>query len=197
MVSYQLQNAELFRLHKTTTSINYFCLYHFSRLSDSTAFDSGDVMAQVRDLSNTAPGRSSIEIVRRTQYERVLHRRWPADGTSEGLGGAVQASLLAIQGHKLQEATRWLNDVLYALHLVQPLQCAQVYATKLADHTELFVLLRSTALMPASSVPASSVPASPVPLPLDWHMWASPYAQRPSLQLHWQAQAECVAQWLK
>lgn len=178
MVSHQLQRVELFRFDQTTASINYFCLYHFAQLADFSAFDCGDVMSQVRDLSNAAPGRSSVEMVKRTQYERLIHRVWLA----QAHGARMQASLFTLPSDHLPTTTRWLNDVLYALHLAHPLHTAQVYATSEAGQTELFVLLQS---------------ASSHPLPSDWHTLKSSYATRPSIQLHWQALSERVAQWLR
>jgi hypothetical protein len=175
MASPQLQSSELFKLASSTASIDYFCLYHFDRLSDFPAFDSGDVMSQVRELSNAALGRSSIEIVKRTQYERVLHRRW-----GSGEGASIQASLLTLCEGSSQEAVRWLNDVLYELHLQKPLQSAQVYAARVAEQTELFVMLQSEQ-----------------PVATDWHAWNSAYSSRANIQPIWQTQAERIGQWLK
>lgn len=177
MASDQLQSAELFRLNETASSIDYFCLYHFAQLEDFNAFDTGEVMAKVRNLSNAAPGRSSIEIVKRTQYERLLHRRW---GTAQG--GVVQAGMYMLAGSSAKDAVRWLNDALYALHLKHPLQSAQMYATALTDPAEIFVLLQSEA---------------PEPLPLDWHALETEYAPRPAVEPIWQAQAEHIAQWMR
>lgn len=176
MASPELQSAELFRFNSTTEGMDYFCLYHFAALERFAAFDSGEVMAKVRELSNTAPGRSSIEIVRRTQFERLLHRQWLA-----GEGGAAQVSLFTLQSYALSEATRWLNDVLYALHLKHLLRSAHVYATR-TNTPELFVLLQA---------------GGPDLLPLNWHTWESPYASRPNMRPIWQAQAERIAQWLR
>ncbi len=222
MVSSELRAAALLRLDQTTASINYLCLYQFADLAEFDAFDSGDVMRQVRDLSNAALGRSSVEIIKRTQYKRVLHRRWPARRC-----GSVQASLFVLSSDdlgenglakkslaekslaekSLAEAVRWLNDVLYALHLAQPLQSAEIYAAQAGEKTELFVLLQSADSMSTGSEPARSEPASSEPaksqlassqsIAGDWHTMESPYAARPSLQLQWQAQGERVAQWLR
>lgn len=178
MASPQLQSAELFRLQHSTASMDYLCLYHFAAISEFPAFDSGDVMANVRELSNIAPGRSSIEIVKRTQYERMLNRRWSMEQ-----GGHIQASLLALREGGMQEVVRWLNDVLYTLHLQIPLQSAQVYAAKMGntpERTELFVMLQSEQA-----------------LPTDWHAWNSAYSARANTQAIWQTQAERIGQWLK
>ncbi len=176
MASPELQSAELFRFNSTTEGMDYFCLYHFSALERFAGFDSGEVMTKVRELSNTAPGRSSIEIVRRTQYERVLHRQWLA-----GQGGATQASLFTLESYSLSQATRWLNDVLYALHLQHPLRSAQVYATT-TNKPELFVLLQAV---------------GSEAFPVDWHTWESPYASRPNMRPIWQSKAERITQWLR
>ncbi len=177
MASNALQSAELYRLQQTTAAIDYFCMYHFNQLEEFRAFDAGDVMAQVRDLSHAAPGRSSIEIVKRTQYERLLHRCW---GTEQA--GFLQAGLYTLETELAQQAMRWLNDALYALHGKHPLQSAQVYAKVADSKTELFVLLQA---------------ASSAPLPLDWHVWQSQYAPPQDMQSIWQAQAERIAQWLR
>ncbi|MBS7807414.1 hypothetical protein [Variovorax sp. PCZ-1] len=175
MASEALRSAELYQLESTTAAIDYFCLYHFDQLDAFEAFDSGDVMSHVRELSQAAPGRSSIDIVKRTQYERVLHRRWNAEQ-----GISVQASLLSLESASLHEATRWLNDVLYGLHLQQPLQSAQVYAMQQGKHSELFVLLETSRR-----------------LPTDWHAQESIYAARADLRCIWQMQARRIAAWLK
>ncbi len=176
MASPELHSAELFRFNSTTEGIDYFCLYHFASLEHFTAFDAGQVMAKVRELSNTAPGRSSIEIVRRTQYERLLNRLWLV-----GEGGAVQVSLFTLQKYASSEATRWLNDVIYALHLKHPLRSAHVYASTTNTH-ELFVLLHAV---------------GSETFPIDWHTWESPYASKLNMQPVWQSRAERIAQWLR
>lgn len=176
MASPQLQGAELFKLQSTTASMDYFCLYHFEELGDFSAFDTGSVMSDVRELSNAAPGRSSIEIVKRTQYERVLHRRWaPCTGM-----GHVQASLLSMPHQSMQEMLRWFNDVLYGLQLHHGLCSAQVYLAKSEQQLEIFVLLHTE---------------PGVLLPADWHTVQSEYAQRPELTLLWQEQAKRIGQW--
>ena len=177
MASRHLRSAQLFQLQQTTADIDYFCAYEFSGFDDFAAFDSGSVMQEVRNSSNAAAGRSSIEIVKRTQYERLIHRRWIAEGA-----GLVQASLFALQSGNLSEVTRWFNDALYALHLKQPMQSAQVYAAATPGGFEIFVVLQA---------------AGASPLPLDWHASESQYAARPSIEVVWQASAECIAQWLR
>lgn len=176
MASPQLHSAELFRLDKQSASMDYFCLYHFAQLSDFSAFDSGEVMANVRDLSNQAPGRGSIEIVKRTQYERLLHRVWSQHA------GAVQACLLYVQQSGPQQVMRWLNDVVYGLHLSHGVQAAQVYAAQTEPSREILVLLH----MQENEL-----------LPADWHMQTSSYAARPELALIWQAQAKRIGQWCR
>lgn len=182
MASQELQHAELFRFEQSPVQMDYFCLYHFAQLSAFAAFDRGKVMAQVRDMSNAAPGRSSIEIVQRTQYERILHRNWPAQASEAGRGQQAhfQASLFCLPSAGRAETTRWLNDVFYPLHLNQGLQSAQVYARDASDRLEIFVLLQS---LHAQA------------LPLDWPMQESTYAARPSVQLLWQSLAQPVAAW--
>jgi hypothetical protein len=177
MASPALQSAELFKMVGNTAGIDYFCLYHFQKLSDFAAFDSGEVMAQVRDLSNAAPGRSSIDIVKRTQYERVLHRQWPQSNDEEGL---LTACLLVIKPSQLDLVLRWLNDVLYGLHISHGLQTAQVYAVHIDGALELFMLLQSSASIPAQ-----------------WLTSPSDFAPHPDVKLMWQAQALLVAQWMR
>jgi hypothetical protein len=178
MASPQLQQARLYEwlgpAGQSASAPDYFCVYEFERLSDFAAFDSGEVMTKVRDLSNAAAGRSSIDIIKRTQYERLLHRRWP----SEGAANLCQASLLVAQERNEAQIQRWINDVIYGLHLSSPLASAQVYLSATQQGAELFVLLEA-----------------PSALPLDWHSADSAYAQRPVLQSVWQGQAKPVAQW--
>jgi hypothetical protein len=176
MASPQLQGAELFKMKATTASLDYFCLYHFEALERFTAFDSGEVMAQVRDLSNAAPGRSSIEIVKRTQFQRVLNRRW----ASEPTGGEL-AILLELHDDSLHQTIRWLNDMTYQWHSKQQVQAVQVYAAQMPTCIELFVLIQQGSQ----------------PLPQDWLDAKSPFAERGGLRVVWQAQAECIGQWLR
>jgi hypothetical protein len=176
MVSKELQGAELHRVKGSAGMVDYFCLYHFEVLERFAAFDSGDVMAEVRDLSNAAPGRSSIEIVKRTQYQRVLNRRW----ASEPAVGE-QAILLELHDDSLPQTIRWLNDVVYALHLLHQLQAVQVYVAQMPTCTELFVLIQQGSQ----------------PLPENWLDVKSPFAERGSLRIVWQAQAERIGRWLR
>jgi hypothetical protein len=175
MASPQLQGGELFRLKETTERIDYLCLYHFASLADFPAFDSGQVMSQVRELSNAAPGRSSIDIVKRTQYERVLHRRWMARDESN-----VQASLFQLPSALLPDTVRWLNDVVYALHEAGSVQSLQAYTAQAGECSELFVLLHTDQAVPVA-----------------WHEASSAYVKRPELNLLWQSQAQRIAQWLR
>ncbi len=177
MVSDKLQGAELFRLQETTARINYLCLYFFKQLNDFKVFDSGDVMRQVRDLSNAAPGRGSIEISKRTQYERLLHRRWSAQQ-----GGSVQASLLLLPAEQRAQALRWANDAIHQFHLQQPLASAQVYAADQGSSVEFFVLIQS---------------AGSAALTVDWLNMQSPFEAKPSIEVAWQSQAISIAQWLR
>ena len=182
MVSHELQGARLFQLKPEVALISYFCLYEFDGLEAFSAFDAGFVMQEVRDLSNAAVSRSSIEIVKRTQYERLLHRSWTSQHDNEAEGGKLQVSLLSLQGNNTAQATRWINDVLYQVHSSHGLLSAQVYATSavVGAPTELFVLLQSAKALPNG-----------------WHDWQSPYAARPEIALAWQTQAFNVAQWLR
>lgn len=177
MASHALQSAELFKMISTAESIDYFCLYRFGQLSDFAAFDTGEVMAKVRDLSNAAPGRSSIEIVKRTQYERMLHRQWPS---SEDQDSRFTACLLAIKPSQLDRVLRWLNDVLYGMQISHGLSAAQVYAAPVDGSMELFVVLQSS-----------------WELPEQWYGATSDFAPCPDIQLLWQEQALPLAKWLR
>lgn len=179
MVSSDLQAAYLYQLKESINKINYFCLYEFEDLKAFSAFDAGPVMQKVRDLSNAAGGRTSIEIVKRTQYERLLHRRWPSSGCA-GDASHSQASMLTVQGKDTEQVTRWINDAIYQLHRLHPLQLAQVYSSACGESLEVFVLLQS----------GQSVP-------LGWQEWDSAFAPRPDTQLFWQVKVAEVAQWLK
>ncbi|MFM7331811.1 MAG: hypothetical protein ACKO1L_09145 [Brachymonas sp.] len=171
-----LQSAELFQAKAANASLDYFCLYHFDKLSDFAAFDSGDVMAQVRDLSNEALGRSSIEIIKRTQYERVLNRNWVSDHS-----GWYQAVLLELLGSDLPTTLRWLNDVLYRMHTENALQAAQVYVAQNQEQIEMLVLFQ----------------CAEQAFPSDWLDWRSPYAERGKINTLWQAKAQRITQWLR
>ena len=182
MASQELQSAELFHLAQSPVQMDYFCLYHFAQLSAFEAFDRGEVMTQVRDLSNAAAGRSSIEVVQRTQYERMLNRSWPVQVSEPGSAKHThfQASLFCVPSAAWSETTRWLNDVFYQLHVHQGLLSAQAYAHDAGQHLEFFVLLQA---------------CHAHALPHDWQMQESAYAARPSIRARWQSLALPVAAW--
>jgi hypothetical protein len=176
MKSSQLQGAELFKLERNTAGIDYFCLYHFLKIEDFTAFDQGDVMAQVRELSNAALGRGSVEIVKRTQYEGVLHRQWPKLSDE----GVLTACLMRVPLTEFDTVIRWLNDVLFGWHISHDLYHAKVFSALLDDSLELFVLL-----------------AAGQELPSAWHNTRSDFAPYPEFKMLWQAHVQSQAVWLR
>ena len=193
MASDKLQAAHLFRLQPEAGDApvpDYCCLYELACLADFAAFDSGEVMAEVRDLSQAATGRSSIEIVKRTQYERMLHRRWAPEGQLEG---SFHVSLLQREAGSPEHISRWLTDVLHQLHgqwsgeegveAGRGLHSAQVYASPYAASAqELLVVLHLDA---------------GCGLPANWHALSSPYAPTPVLRKLWSAPAQRLTQWLR
>jgi len=191
MASAQLQRAQLYRLQVQSGAAQaavlpeYLCLYEFACWADFAQFDAGAVMAQVRACSDAAAGRSSVEMVQRSQFERLLCRRWVSQAGADfwqlGLLKVHQAGEPAVPlAQQMQHIERWLNDVVYGLHRSAQLVSAQVYASSRVDQVELFVLLQA-----------------PGALPLNWYEVGSAYAAQPGLQVIWQAQAQPIAQWLR
>lgn len=182
MASPQLLRAQLFRVEQaeaTSPSLpapDYFCLYHFSELADFAAFDSGLVMDRVRELSNAAAGRQSIEIVKRTQFVRVLHRQF----ASPSQAASVHAMLFTAPQQSAEALVRWLNDALYAASTRQALSHAQAYLAENAQGLELLLLSNGEQALPA-----------------DWHLSPSPYAQRPDLLPVWRLAATPISHWLR
>lgn len=180
MASPQLLQAQLFRVGSAEAVApsspvpDYFCLYHFSRIADFAAFDSGAVMDKVRELSNAASGRQSIEIVKRTQYVRLLNRQFAAPAQPVG----TQALLFTAAQQSRESLARWLNDALYAASKRQSLSIAQAYLAETAQGSELLILV-----------------ASEQALPVDWHLSHSPYAERPELVPVWRLGATPIGSW--
>ena len=182
MASPQLAQARLFRVEHVEAASpslptpDYFCLYYFSKIADFAAFDSGPVMDRVRELSNAAQGRQSIEIVKRKQFVRVLHRQFgsPSQAVS------VQAMLFTVPQQSIEPLVRWLNDALYTASTQQALSGAQAYLAETAQGLELLLLVTSERALPPN-----------------WHLSHSPYAERPTLQPVWRLGAALMFDWLR
>jgi hypothetical protein len=119
-------------LHRSTQPLagqppDYFCMYEFASHDDFLAFEHGEPKAQATELTNAASGRSSIEIVQRTQYARWLHRQWPAPADLPTKPWRLAACLQSDAAWSL-DAQRWLADHLQALQSCAPLIGAQIYA---------------------------------------------------------------------
>lgn len=134
----ELRQAQLYRCQRALAGQppDYFCIYDFACQDDFLAFEHGQPKAEATELTQAAEGRSSIEIVQRTQYTRWLHRQWAAPaGASEavGTGWRLAVCLQAEAGWPL-EAQRWLADHLQALQSGSPLVEAQVFSGEGPDH---------------------------------------------------------------
>jgi hypothetical protein len=141
----QLQQAQLFRCTQPLFGQppDYFCMYEFDNIAAFEAFEHGEPKAQASELTNAAAGRSSIEIVQRTQYERWLHRQWAAP-TSAPPPAPSQTWRLAVclqsDAAWSLDAQRALADQLQALCSCAPLAHAQAYAQH-GDAAQLFLAL--------------------------------------------------------
>ncbi len=124
----ELQQAQLFRCTQPLAGQppDYFCMYAFASVEAFEAFEHGKPKQQATELTHAAIGRSSIEIVQRTQYVRKLHRQWPAPSSPSDPTWRLAVCLQSASSWTLA-TERWLADQLQALRACTPLIAAQVY----------------------------------------------------------------------
>jgi hypothetical protein len=130
----QLQQAQLFRCAQPLEGEppQYVCMYEFADYPAFEAFEHGEAKVRATELTNAATGRSSISIVQRMQYARMLHRQWPAHASSHSAASSPSWRLVAsfeCEDAWSLAAERWLGDHLQALHACSPLMAAQVYVS--------------------------------------------------------------------
>jgi hypothetical protein len=137
----ELQQAQLFRVNQPLDGQppDYFCMYEFASMAAFEAFEYGQPKAKAAELTNAAVGRSSIEIVQRTQYARWLHRHWPALGRPQGATWRL-AAYLASDAPWALPVQRGLADHLQALQACSPLVHAQVFSQRGAGNHALLML---------------------------------------------------------
>jgi hypothetical protein len=184
----ELRQATLHRCTQPLTGQppDYFCIYEFTSHDDFLAFEHGKPKAQATELTNAASGRNSIEIVQRTQYQRWLHRKWPAPAQTssreQSAPWRLAACLNSETGWTL-DAQRWLADHLQALQSCAPLVCAQVFASE----GQAFIALDF----------AGGDAKAVWQLLQDQWAQAALYGQAQPLQTHWAASSEKRQAWLR
>lgn len=183
----ELQQAQLFRVAQPLAGKppDYFCMYEFASLAAFDAFEHGQPKARATELTNAAAGRSSIEIVQRTQYVRWLHGQWPAPSHEQGTTWRLAACLQSDAAWAL-DAQRWLADHLQALRSCAPLIGAQAYSGQ-AQAQQCFIALDF------AGGDAQAI------WPMLQTLLAQPalYGQAPTVQTLWAASAAPVQAWLR
>jgi hypothetical protein len=185
----QLGKAQLFRSNALAGELQahepeYVCVYDFESLAGFNAFESSEEKARAGELTNSAVGRSSVEIVQRTQFERWINRRYePSDQTYWALQmrGALTPSL---------DLTRACADVIEQLRSECAFSSAQVFG-----HAQgIFVPVGH----------ASSRAGAVQKLARTWHQaWAQAsqqpvYGRLPTdLTMTWSLQLHAHTQWLR
>jgi hypothetical protein len=182
-----LQKASLYRCTQALhgAAPDYFCIYDFAQMDDFLAFEHSPEKAQASVLTNAAAGRSSIQIVQRTQYVRWLHRQWAAPTSAPGQTWRLAACLQSDDAWSL-DAQRALADQIQALCSCSPLVGAQAY-TQHEQASQAFLALDFS---------GGDVHAVWDMLQLQLAQ-PSMYGQAPSLQIHWAASASLVQAWLR
>jgi hypothetical protein len=132
LTSSHLQRAELFRCTHAWLGLapDYHCIYDFESHEAFFQYEHSVEKAQATELTNAAAGRSSIEIMQRTQYSRWLHRQWSAPTSSAAPTWRLVICLDKPSVWTL-DAQRWLADHLQALRACTALKTAQCYT----EHT--------------------------------------------------------------
>ncbi|TAG24413.1 MAG: hypothetical protein EAZ37_16385 [Burkholderiales bacterium] len=179
----ELRQATLYRCRQPLAGQppDYFCMYEFASLDDFLAFEHGEPKARATELTNAAAGRSSIEIVQRTQYERWLHRKWPAPAKKQGDAWRLAACFENEAGWQL-DAQRWLADHLQALQGCTPLMGAQVFSSEGqafmvldfagGDAAVIWQLLQDQLALPALYGQAQSIQIRWAANAVQWQAWA-------------------------
>jgi hypothetical protein len=172
-------------LHRCTQPLagqppDYFCIYEFTSLDDFLVFEHSEAKARATELTNAAAGRSSIEIVQRSQYARWLHRKWPGPPQEQGEVWRLAACFENEAGWSL-DAQRWLADHLQALLSCTPLVGAQVFS----GSDQAFAALDFSGGDPAA-----------VWQLLQHHLaQPAPYGQTQRLKMRWATTANVLQQW--
>ena len=135
----QLRAAQL---HRCTQALHgqrpdYVCAYAFNSREDFERFEHSDEKAAATAQTNSAAGRSSIEIVQRVQFTRVLHRRYGAQKQPVPQGLTIQ---LQTTGGDAVATSRWLGAALQEACAAMPLGTARVYQSLHQPHLLLFDL---------------------------------------------------------
>ena len=127
----QLQQAQLYRSTQPLLgqTPDYFCMYAFASMEAFDTFEHGQPKAHATELTNAAAGRSSVDIVQRNQFERWLHRAWPAPQTCQSVAWRMAAYLASDTPWALP-AQRWWADHLQALQVCAPLVRAQMFSQR-------------------------------------------------------------------
>jgi hypothetical protein len=183
----ELQQAELFSCQQGLVGKppDYFCIYEFASHDDFLQFEHGQPKTHATELTNAAAGRSSIEIVQRSQYVRWLHRQWPASSHQPSQTWRLAVCLQAEAEWNL-EAQRWLADQLQSMGASFELKQAQIFAQHGQPHIALMLL------------DFSGHEATKVWSELS-HLLAQPsrYGAAQSLQIQWATSARSVQAWLR
>jgi hypothetical protein len=183
----ELQQAELFACQQVLAGKppEYFCLYEFASHDDFLQFEHGQPKALATELTNAAAGRSSIEIVQRTQYMRWLHRQWPAASRPQGKAWRL-AACVASESEWNLEAQRWLADLLQGLRSMFELRAAQVFVQH--GHANQALILLDFSEQQAIEIWPDFV-----------YLLAQPslYGVAQTLQMQWATSARAVQSWLR
>jgi hypothetical protein len=183
----ELQQTQLFRVTQPLAgpAPDYFCLYEFASMAAFEAFEHGQPKALATQLTNAAAGRSSIEIVQRTQYARWLHRQWPAPSREQGQSWRLAACLQSEALGPLA-GQRWLADHLQALHSCAPLMAAQMYAAQTPEQQCFIALDFAGGDAQAVWLMLQALLSQP-----------ALYGQAPAVQTLWASSAVPVQAWLR
>ena len=183
----ELCQATLHRCNEPLAGLppDYFCIYEFASHDDFLAFEQGQPKARATELTNAATGRSSIEIVQRTQYLRWLHRKWPAPAKEHGSIWHLAVCLNSDAGWTL-DTQRWLADHLQALQSCSPLICAQAFCGA-SEKNQAFIMLDF----------AGGDAKAIWQLLQDQLCQRALYGQSPQLETVWAASAAALQEWLR
>ncbi len=191
----ELRQATLYRCNEPLAGQppDYFCIYEFASYDDFLGFEHGQPKARATELTNAATGRSSIEIVQRTQYLRWLHRQWPVPAKERGSQHSSQYGLpwhlavcLSSEAGWTLDAQRWLADHLQALQSCSPLISAQAFCGA-NEKNQAFIKLEF----------AGGEAKVIWPLLQDQLSQSALYGQLPQLETVWAARAAVLQEWLR